>query len=168
MTIFDYVVLSIFIVSIVLSIIRGFVREALSIAGWIIAFIAAGAYASYLEPFMPSAIGGESLRILIAFILVFLAALLITALITMVLSALIKGVGLGFIDRLLGSVFGFLRAFVIVMLLVLIAGLTAIPKQPFWQQAVLSRSLEVVAMQITHWLPNDLSKWISYEREENS
>ena len=168
MTVFDYVVLSIFLVSIVLSIVRGFVREALSIAGWIVAFIAAGAYASYFEPFMPSAIGGESLRILIAFILVFLAALLITALITMVLSALIKGVGLGFIDRLLGSVFGFLRAFVIVMLLVLIAGLTAIPKQQFWQQAVLSRSLEVVAMQITQWLPNDLSKWISYEREKNS
>lgn len=47
MTVFDYVVFGIFLVSIVLSIVRGFVRETLSIAGWIIAFIAAGAYASY-------------------------------------------------------------------------------------------------------------------------
>jgi len=168
MTVFDYVILSIFLVSIVLSIIRGFVRESLSIAGWIVAFIAAGAYAAYFEQFLPTEIIGETLRFSIAFVLVFLLILLMTALITMLLSALIKGIGLGFIDRLLGSVFGLLRALIIVTFITLIAGLTTIPNQVFWQQAVLSRPLEAIAIQVLPWLPSDLSKRISYERKENS
>lgn len=168
MTVFDYVVSGIFLVSIVLSIFRGFVREALSIAGWVVAFIVASAYSSLFEQFLPAEITGETLRISIAFVLTFLAVLLITALAIMLLTTLIKGIGLGFIDRLFGSVFGFLRALTIVTLLVLIAGLTTIPNQLFWQQAVLSRPLEAIAVQVLPWLPNDLSKRISYERKENS
>ncbi|SFF06309.1 CvpA family protein [Nitrosomonas sp. Nm166] len=168
MTAFDYVVFSIFIVSIVLSIIRGFIREALSMVGWIVAFIIAGAYASYFEQFIPAEIAGETLRFSIAFVLAFLSVLLMTALVTMLLTTFIKGIGLGFIDRLLGSVFGFLRALIIVTLIVLIAGLTTIPNQGFWQQAVLSRPLEAVAVQVLPWLPNDLAKRINYKREENS
>lgn len=53
MTVFDYVVCAIFVVSIVLSIIRGLVREVLSIAGWIAAFIVAGAYTSFFVKFLP-------------------------------------------------------------------------------------------------------------------
>jgi membrane protein required for colicin V production len=168
MTVFDYIICGIFLVSIILSIVRGFVREALSIAGWIVAFIIAGAYASYFEQFIPVEITDATLRFSIAFVLAFLSVLLITALVTMFLSALIKGIGLGFIDRLLGSVFGFLRALIIVTLIVLLAGLTTIPSQTFWQQAVLSRPLEAVAMEALPWLPDDLSKRISYERKENS
>ncbi len=168
MTVFDYVVSGIFIVSVILSILRGFVREGLSIAGWIVAFIAASSYASVMERFLPVEIVGETLRNAIAFVVTFLAVLLITALATMLLSALIKGIGLGFIDRLLGSVFGFIRALVIVILLVLMAGLTTIPSQGFWHQAALSRPLEAIAIQVLPWLPDDLSKRISYDRKDNS
>lgn len=166
MTIFDYVVLGIFLISILLSIIRGLVREVLSIAGWVVAFIAASSYASDFEPYIPSEVGGESLRIIAAFVLVFLAVLIITVLITMLLSTFIKGVGLGFIDRLLGAFFGFARALVVVLVLVLVAGLTALPQQKLWQQAVLSEPLEAMAIQILPWLPDDLSRRISYEKKK--
>ena len=168
MTAFDYVVSGIFLVSVILSIFRGFVREALSIAGWVVAFIVASAYASFFEQFLPAEITGETLRISIAFVLTFLSVLLMTALATMLLTTLIKGIGLGFIDRLFGSIFGFLRALVIVTLLTLIAGLTTIANQVFWQHAVLSRPLETIAIQVLPWLPTDLSKRISFERKENS
>lgn len=167
MTVFDYVVASIFVVSVVLSILRGFVRETLSIAGWVIAFIAASAYSSFFEQFLPAEVTGETLRFSVAFVLTFLSVLLITALAIMLLTALIKGIGLGFIDRLLGSIFGFLRALIIVTVIVLIAGLTTIPHQSFWQQAMFSRSLETVAIQVLPWLPEDLSKRISFERKES-
>ncbi|MBS0423470.1 MAG: CvpA family protein [Proteobacteria bacterium] len=168
MTALDYVVSGIFLISVILSIYRGFVREALSIAGWVVAFIVASAYASFFEQFLPAEIAGETLRISIAFVLTFLSVLLITALATMLLTTLIKGIGLGFIDRLFGSIFGLLRALVIVTLLTLIAGLTTIPNQVFWQHAVLSRPLEAIAIQVLPWLPTDLSKRISFERKENS
>ena len=166
MTIFDYVVLGIFFISVILSIIRGFVREVLSIAGWVIAFIAASTFAHDFEPYIPSEIGGESLRIISAFILVFIVTLIISVLITTLLNTLIKNVGLGFIDRILGAFFGFSRALIIVMVLVLIAGLTALPQQSLWQQAVLSTPMEALAEHVLPWLPDDLSKRISFEKKD--
>lgn len=166
MTILDYVVLGIIFVSILVSIMRGFVREILSLAGWVIAFMAAGSFAGQFEPMLPSSITGESLRILIAFVVVFISVLLVMMLVTMLLSSAIKSVGLGFIDRLLGAFFGFLRGFVVVMILVLIAGLTGLPKQPFWQQALLNRPLETAAMEVVAWLPNEISQRISFENDE--
>lgn len=166
MTILDYVVLGIIFVSILVSIMRGFVREILSLAGWVIAFMAAGSFAGQFEPMLPSSITGESLRILIAFVVVFISVLLVMMLVTMLLSSAIKSVGLGFIDRLLGAFFGFLRGFVVVMILVLIAGLTGLPKQPFWQQALLNRPLETAAMEVVVWLPNEISQRISFENDE--
>ncbi|HQU98791.1 MAG TPA: CvpA family protein [Nitrosomonas sp.] len=167
MTVFDYVVCAIFVVSIVLSIIRGLVREVLSIAGWIAAFIVAGAYTSFFVKFLPDAVVGETLRFLVTFVLVFLTVLVNTALLTMLLTALIKNIGLGFIDRLFGSVFGFLRALIIATVIVLMAGLTTIPSQSFWQQAVFSKPLELVAKQVLLWLPEDLAKHISFDKKES-
>ncbi|SEQ77336.1 membrane protein required for colicin V production [Nitrosomonas sp. Nm51] len=167
MTVFDYIVLGIFFISIILSIIRGLVREVLSIAGWVIAFIAASAYAYDFEPYIPSEIDGESLRVIAAFIAVFIVTLVVTVLITMLLNALIKNIGLGFIDRTLGAFFGFARAFIIVLVMVLIAGLTALPQQPMWRHAVLSPALEIVALEVLPWLPDDLSKRISYEKKSS-
>jgi membrane protein required for colicin V production len=167
MTLFDYVVLIIFFISIILSIMRGIIREVLSIAGWIMAFIAAGTFAADFEPFVPSEIGG-SLRIVAAFILVFVGTMLIAVLITMLLNSLIKNVGLGFVDRVLGAVFGFARALLIVLALVLVAGLTALPQQPFWQQALFSEPLVLMARQVKSWLPDELSKYISYDKTDRS
>lgn len=165
MTIFDYVVLVIFFISILLSIVRGIVREVLSIAGWIVAFIAASSYAADFEPFVPSEIGG-SLRIVAAFVIVFIATLLIAVLVTMLLNSLIKNVGLGFIDRILGAFFGFARALIIVLVIVLVAGLTSLPQQPLWQEAMFSEPLELMAKQVKTWLPDDLSRYISYEKTD--
>jgi len=163
MTIFDYVVLTIFGISILLSIVRGIVREVLSIAGWIAAFIAASTYAVDIEPFVPSEVGG-SLRIIAAFIIVFIATLLVAVLVTMLLNSLIKNVGLGFIDRILGAFFGFARGLIIALVIVLIAGLTALPQQPLWQDAMFSEPLELMAKHVKQWLPDDLSRYISYEK----
>ena len=129
------------------------------------AFIAASAYSPFFEQFLPAEVAGETLRSIVAFVLTFLVVLLVTALAIMLLTALIKGIGLGFIDRLLGSIFGFLRALIIVTVIVLIAGLTTIPSQSFWRHAALSEPLETVAIQVLPWLPEDLSKRISYEKK---
>ena len=166
MTIFDYVVLGIIFVSVLLSIIRGFVRESLSLAGWIVAFVVAGSFAGDFEPMLPVEIGGEGIRLLAAFIVLFLSVLIVAVLITKLLSALIKSVGLGFIDRFLGAAFGLVRGLLVVTILILVAGLTALPQQSFWDQALLSQPLENVAMKVLPWLPNDISKRIDFKGSE--
>lgn len=164
MTIFDYAVLSILVVSVLLSVMRGVVREVLSLAGWVIAFMVANSWAAGFAAMLPARIDGESLRMLTAFVALFLSTLLAMSLVTMLVSALVKTVGLGLVDRFLGSLFGLARGLLIVLLMVLSAGLTALPQESFWQQAMLSKPLETAALKLTTWLPQDLSSRIHYDR----
>ena len=124
MTMFDYVVLVIIGLSIVLSMMRGFFREALAILGWIAAFIVAKTYANQILPMMPDNIPNESLRILAAFLVLFLATLLVTSLLAIALSAIFNKIGLGWLNRLLGALFGLVRGILIVCIVVFLAGLT--------------------------------------------
>ncbi|SFW21972.1 CvpA family protein [Nitrosovibrio sp. Nv17] len=164
LTLFDYAVLAVLAVSILLSMMRGVVRELLSLAGWVIAFMVANAFAAGLAPLLPAAVTGESVRLMLAFAALFLSVLLATGLAAMLVSALVKTAGLGFADRFFGFLFGALRGFLLVLLLVLAAGLTALPQEPFWQKALLSKPLEAAALMAMPWLPQDLSRRISYVR----
>lgn len=162
MTIFDFVVLIIFVVSISISVVRGIVRESLSLAGWVIAYMIAKAFAKDFVSMLPLSITGDSLRVLISFSALFLSVLLVMSLVTILASALVKTVGLGSVDRLFGAFFGLARGLLAVLLLVLLAGLTTLPQEPFWQKALLSKPLEAGVIMTMPWLPQDLSKRINY------
>jgi membrane protein required for colicin V production len=163
MTWFDYAVLAIIGLSVLLSIIHGFVREVLALASWIVAFLVAQTYVTAVEPLLPAAIPGLSLRMLAAFIIIFLVVLLAMTLLTIAVSSLVKRAGLGMVDRTLGAAFGMARGLAIVILTVLLAGLTTLPKQPAWRHAMFSAPLEALANAIKVWLPYDLSKHINYD-----
>lgn len=163
MTWFDYAVLAVLAVSVLMSLIHGLVRELLALASWVVAFLAAQFFAVDAALLLPAAVSNPSLRLLAAFAVIFLVTLVFMSLLAMGLSRLIKNAGLGGTDRLLGAVFGLARGLAIVMMVVLLAGLTALPKQQAWRHAVLSPPLEVLANVIKVWLPHDLSKRISYD-----
>ena len=99
---------------------------------------------------------------LVGFLAVFLMVLLASTLLAIAISGLIKRVGLGFADRLLGAVFGLVRGLAVVLVMVLLAGLTALPSTPEWRQALTSAPLEALANTVKVWLPSDLSKHINY------
>lgn len=164
MTAFDYCVLAILGISILLSLVRGVVREMVSLMGWIVAFMVANSFAAQFAPILPSFITGESLRMLLGFSALFLATLLATGLVAMAASALTRTAGLGLADRFLGSLFGLVRGLLVVLLIVLAAGLTALPQEPFWRKAVLSGPLEMAAMMAIPWLPKDLSRHINFAK----
>jgi len=163
MTWFDYAVLAIIGISILLSIVHGLVRELLALASWIAAFLVAQIFATAVAPLLPAAIPSESLRLLAAFLIVFLVVLLLMTLLAIAVSGLLKKAGLGLIDRTLGAVFGLVRGLAIVTVAVLLAGLTTVPRQPVWRHAMLSAPLEALANVVKVWLPYDLSKHINYE-----
>ena len=162
MTIFDYTVLAILVLSVLLSMVRGVVRELVSLAAWIIAFMIANSFAAVFAPMLPSAIVGDQFRAILAFASIFLSALLAMGLLAMLMSALVKTAGLGLADRFIGSLFGLARGMLVVLLVVLAAGFTAVPQEPFWKKAMLSGPLETAAMMIIPWLPRDLSRHINY------
>ncbi len=162
MTWIDYAVLAIIGVSVLLSVIHGFVRELLSLASWVSAFLVAQYFASQVAALLPAAVPNESLRLLAGFLAVFLIVLLAATLLAIAISSLIKRAGLGAADRLLGAVFGLVRGVAVVMVIVLLAGLTALPTTPAWRQAMTSAPLEALANTVKVWLPSDLSKHINY------
>lgn len=164
MTVFDYAVLVIIGISVLISLMRGAVREILSLAGWILAFYIARTYASLVVPLLPYGIPTEKLKMLAAFLVLFLAVLLVTSLLSIALSGLLKEVGLGWLNRLLGGVFGLLRGVLIVTVLVLLAGMTQLPKDERWTNAMFSAPLEALAKTVLIWLPKSISQHVSYEQ----
>jgi membrane protein required for colicin V production len=163
MTWFDYIVLGIIGVSVLFSIIHGLVRELLSLASWIIAFGVAQYYADTLAPLLPVALTNPAARLLLAFLAIFIAVLIATTLVAIVISGLLRRAGFSSMDRMLGAVFGFVRGLAISLFVVLAAGLTTLPKEPVWRQAVLSGPLVKIANVAKIWLPYDLAKHINYD-----
>lgn len=163
MTSFDYVFLTLIGISVLVSIMRGFIREVLSLAGWVIAFIIARTYCLELAQLLPEAIPSEPLRILAAFLILFLATLLITSLVAIAVSLLFKHVGLNWLDRMLGAFFGLARGGLIAVVLVLVAGLTSLPQDTRWRNAMFSAPLEAVVMSILMWFPADIAKHVKYD-----
>lgn len=120
-TLIDGIVALVIMVSALLAYSRGFVREALSIAGWIGAAILASVFASQAEPLVKElpVIGGfigESceLAIIAAFAAVFALALVIMSIITPLFSSLVQRSVLGGLDQGIGFLFGVLRGVVLV------------------------------------------------------
>ena len=163
MTLFDLVVITIVGLSVLLSLIRGLVREVMALAAWVVAFLAANVLAGEVMPWMADAITNEQLRLLAAFVTVFVVVLVAVSVLAILASKLVKSAGLGLEDRLLGSVFGLARGMLVVMILVLLAGLTSLPRQPVWRNAMSSGPLVAFAGSIKAWLPAELSQRITYD-----
>jgi len=163
MTVLDYVVIAILGLSILLSVIRGLVREVLALLAWVVAFLAANFFAGPLATLLPDGISSAEVRLLVGFGTAFVVVLLSMSLLAMFASRLVKSAGLGVEDRVLGSVFGLARGMLVVLVLVLLAGLTSLPKQPVWRDAVLSKPLELFAGRVKVWLPGGLSQRITYD-----
>ena len=162
MTWFDYTVIAIVGISVLLSLIHGLVREIFSLVSWVAAFVVAQIYVTDVAQLLPPTLSNPSLRLLIGFIAVFITTLLIMTLVAIALSKLIRTAGLGFVDRALGALFGLMRGMAIVMIGILVAGLTSLPHQPAWRHAMFSPQLVAVANMLKVWLPYDLEKHINY------
>ena len=154
----DCLIVTIIGVSAFLSILRGFVREALALCGW----VAGGWLALTFGPAGAHLLAGHiavpSLRFAIAGLVLFFSALVVAALVAHFFGAVVEKTGLTGTDRTLGMVFGIARGGVIVTLLVLLAHLTPLPQDPWWSEAALIEPFEQVASEIRRFLPPELSQ----------
>ena len=162
MTIFDYVVLFILVSSVVISTMRGLVKEILSLLGWVAAFIVANAFGAKLAPMLPSVIPGEALRLIVAFIALFLGVRVLMGLLALAIGALIEASGLSLADRGLGGLFGLGRGIVIVLAGVILCGMTSIPQQAFWKDALLSPMAETGARTVKPFLPAAFAQHVRF------
>ncbi|AVR97977.1 CvpA family protein [Pseudoduganella armeniaca] len=162
MTIFDYLVLFVLGASVIVSMLRGLVKEMLSLLGWIVAFVVANTYSAALAALLPDMIPGEVVRLIVAFIALFIGVRILMGLLSMAIAALVEAGGLTLADRGLGGLFGLGRGLVIVLAAVILCGMTSIPQQDFWRQALLSPLAESGARTVKPFLPAAVAQHVQF------
>lgn len=163
MTWIDYLVLLIVGVSVLISFWRGAVRELFSLLGWVAAWFAAVNFSDDVAHVLPAAIAQSNLRMLAAYAIVFAGVVLVAIMVGIMLSTLLKTIGLGAVDRLLGAAFGLIRGLLIALVLILAAGLTSLPSGSSWRNSMFSPVFEAAGQQVRTLLPDELARNIRYE-----
>lgn len=141
----DIVLLAIIIVSTVIGLIRGFIREMLSLLAWVIAFWVAITFSKGLSSSLGFFSDSDMVRMVAAFILLFLSTLVIAAVVNFLVAKLLSKAGMGGTDKVIGMVFGLARGVAVVgagMVVGLVAGLDA---EPWWGQSGVIEVLQPLA-----------------------
>jgi membrane protein required for colicin V production len=99
----------------------------------------------------------------LAFVGVLVGCLMLFGLAALALGALVRKGGMSGTNRVLGGLFGFARGVLVLVALVLLAGLTPLPRERAWRNAVLSQPLESAAILVRTYLPGPLASRIRYE-----
>jgi len=162
MTWLDYVILVGVLASIGWGVWRGLVREVISVAAWVLAFLGANYFGSPLGEVLPDSIPTPELRVLVAFLVVFVVILAVCTLVGQFLAKMVKVAGLGELDHVLGGFFGVARALVVMLGFAIVAGLTAFPRQPAWQNSVCGPVLGRAVVAFKPWLPTPLAQRLRY------
>lgn len=158
----DVVILALIALSAILSLFRGFVKEALALASWLVALWVAMTFYEDLAAWLGQWITLPSGQKIVAFAALFICVLLLGALVNYLASRLVSRTGLTGTDKLLGIIFGVARGGVIVAILVLLAGLTPLPQDPWWQDSQFLGYFEEFAMWMRDYIPKDIADRISY------
>ncbi len=166
MTGFDIAVIVVVLLSALLGLWRGVIREVFALAAWIAAIVCMflfGGRVAQMLPLLQLSAETAWLRSLAGHALVFVGVFLLLSVIGFVFSKLVKAVGLSFVDRALGMVFGVLRGVLIVVLLVLVAGATSLPSFAWWRDSISAKPLATFAAILRSKLPDDLAKRFKFQ-----
>jgi membrane protein required for colicin V production len=156
----DWILLAVLGLSLLLGMWRGIVQEVLSLVGWLAAFYVSQMYAPMAAAWLPMEGSSQMLRYAAGFVVVFVAVLVGTALVSWVIKKLISAVGLGPLDRLLGSLFGLMRGVVILLAITVLVGMTPMRDTEAWKQAQGTQWLQQFLHVLKPVLPADFGKYL--------
>lgn len=131
----DYAILAIIVLSTLISLIRGFVREALSLVTWATAFWLAITFNPSLSQYLQATIQQAELRTAASFGILFVGTLLVGGIINFMLGSLMQRVGLSGTDRMLGMLFGLGRGILLVALLLSLGSFTSLAQHEQWKSS---------------------------------
>jgi len=158
----DNVFLAIFFISAIAGLMRGLVKEVISLITWVAAFVVASLFATPVAQYFTSsqsvqsvvssassAVGSNAaatsvsmLSVGISYVILFVVTLIVGSIFNYILSKAVEGQGISFFNRLLGAVFGLARGFLLVLIVVFLVQMTALQQQPWWTQSQLVPSFQ--------------------------
>lgn len=149
----DLVLGAALVLSILVGLWRGFVFEILSLAGWVVAFVAAQLWGDEVASVIPFGVAGSALNHGVAIALTFFAVLLGWGLMSRMVRALIRATPLSGVDRLLGAGFGVLRGGVLLMIVATVVLMTPAARSPSWQRSLVGPWASAGLQSLRAWLP---------------
>lgn len=161
----DYAILASIVISVLVGVLRGFVKEVFSLVVWALAFVVAYQYGGSLAVLMEDHVALPSARAVMGFSGLFIAVLLIGGLINYLVGRLVESTGLSGTDRLLGGAFGAARGLAIVTVFLLAMGFTPLPADPWWKESVLIHRLQPMLKWSASMLPQNLREGLDFNPE---
>ncbi|QLF91881.1 CvpA family protein [Pseudomonas sp. ABC1] len=157
----DWAIIAIIVVSSLISLSRGFVKEALSLLTWIVAGVVAwmfgGALSHHLAPFVST----PSAQVIGACIILFVLTLLLGALVNFLVGELIRVTGMSGTDRFLGMVFGAARGGLLIVVLVGLLSLAPVQEDLWWRESTLIPHFLLIADWSKNLILGVGGQWVS-------
>ena len=163
MSMLDLIVLLVLVLTVVRGLLCGLVSSLFSLAAWILAFVLGKWGGLMVAPLLPIGADNPAIQYFAGFAVVFLAVLIGVMLLGHTLASLVKAVGLGGADKLLGGVLGLAKGLVMLTGFTVAAGLTSLPRTDFWKQAMSSGSLQALALGVLPLLPAEVAKFVRFD-----
>jgi membrane protein required for colicin V production len=140
---------------------RGMLREFLALAVWILALASGWLFADAVSTWF-DVLPDADLRHMLAFLVIVLVMLGVLTLAAFVLRKLLPRPEPGLTDRGVGAVLGTVRGAAVVVVMVLLAGLTSLPKKADWRDSHLVGIFQPVAGKLLEWLPSSVARQFRY------
>lgn len=156
----DWTLLAVLAASVVVGLVRGFVFECLSLAGWVVAWFAAQWGAPLLAPHLPVGAAGSALRLGGSFAVAFGAALIVWSLLARLVRLLVHATPLSVADRLLGGGFGALRGAVLLLAVATVVALTPASQSAGWRASQGARWLGQALAGLKPLLPEPVARLV--------
>ena len=154
----DFVLLAVLLVSVVVGLVRGFVFEVMSLAGWLVAWFGAPYAGRELAPHLPIGSPGSTANMAASYVLCFVAILIVWTLLARLVRLLLHATPLSVPDRLLGAGFGLLRGSVLLLAVAMLVALTPAAQSPPWQRSEGARWLGIAMLGLKPLLPGELTR----------
>lgn len=159
----DWIFLGVVLASLLLGLWRGLVYEVLSLLNWLASFVLAQWWAPEVAARLPMGNASEPVRYAAGFVLVFIGSLFALGLVAALVKKMIEAVGLRPVDRVLGALFGALRAVVLLLAVAVVVGMTPAKSAPWWRQSVGAQALMATLKALKPVLPEQFGKYLSLE-----
>ena len=159
----DYAILATISISLLVGLLRGFIKEVFSLVVWAAAFVVAYRFAGDVAVLMEEQVTLPSARTAIGFIGLFMVVLVIGGLANYLLGRLVESTGLSGTDRLLGGFFGIARGIALVVAAILVTGFTPLPADGWWKESRLIRSFIPLVMWSVDFLPMSVTEHLNFE-----
>lgn len=158
----DFAILGLIVISLIIGLLRGLIKEAFSLVTWIIAVWVGLTFSREFSVLLEDFIVYPSARIATAFGILFLITLILGSIISYLLGVLVAKTGLTGSDRFAGMIFGIARGMVVVAIMVMLAGLTPLPEESWWKESFLIPPFQSLALWLRDLLPAGMAGYLQY------